>query len=84
MAMEKGLYAQVVMLHRNHLKITEESKNKMKINSSSRARLQDHSVGLILVLIILKKTLAHVNLTFIRKYFEGIIKHKIKIHLKCL
>ena len=84
MATEQGLYAQVVMLFRKDLKITEENIIKVKINSSCRTSLQHHSVGQILILIVLKFVLARVNLIFIRKYFKGMVKHKIKIYLKCL
>ena len=54
MSMEQVLYAQVVMLHRKDLNITEANKIKVKLNSSSKASLQDHSVGFILILIRLK------------------------------
>ena len=54
MAMEKGLYAQVVKISRKDLKFIAENRNKMKQNSSSKVNLQDHSVGLILTLIGLK------------------------------
>ena len=82
MAMEQGLYAQVVMLRRKDLNITEQNKNEMMINSSSRVSLQNHSVGLILILIGLKKIPAHVNLVSIGKYIKGMNKHNIQIHLK--
>ena len=84
MATEQGSYAQLVMLCRKDLNITEENENKMSINSSSKVSLQNHSVGLILVLVGLKKLLAHVNLIYIRKYLKCMTKHKIKIQLKCL
>ena len=84
MAMEQGLYSQAVMLRQNYLKITEEKKLKIKINSRSRVSLQDHSVGSILVFIVLKNILAHVNLIYINKYFKGMMKQKIQIHFKCL
>ena len=41
----------------------------MKLDSSSKVSLQDHSVGLILICVGLKKHLAHVNL--IRKIFQS-------------
>ena len=61
MATEQGLYAQVIMLRRNYLKITEED-SKMRINSSSRVSLQDTSFGVILVLVGLKKSTNEPNL----------------------
>ena len=84
MEMEQGLQAQVVMLHREYLKITEENKNKTRINSSSRVSLQDHSVGLILILILSRKKFAQVYVISKRNDFKGMMKNKIKIHLKCL
>ena len=42
------------MIRWKKLKITEENRNKTKINSSSTVSLQDHSVGLILILVGLK------------------------------
>ena len=77
MSVEQGLYAKVVMLCRKNLKITGANKNKMKINSSSRVSLKDHSVGLILVFIGLKKILSHVNLVSIGKSFKCMTKHNI-------
>ena len=59
-------------------------KIKIKLNSSSKVILQDHSVGLILIFILLKKYLAHVNLIFIGKAFKGMTKHNIQIHLESL
>ena len=82
--MEKGLYSQLVILCRKGLKITEENKNKNEINSSSKVSLQDNIVGLILILIVLKKILVHVNLSYLGKYFKGVTIHKIQIRLKCL
>ena len=46
--------------------------------------MQDPIVGLILILIGLKKILSHVNLSYIRKYFKVTTNHKIQRHLKCL
>ena len=77
MSMEYGLYARVLILSRKGLKIAEENKNKMKLNSSSKVSLQDCSIGLILVLIGLGKMLAHVNLISVGKYFKGMTKHRI-------
>ena len=54
MTLEQGLNAQMVMLRRKVLKINEANKNKMKLNSISKVILQDHNVGLILILIGLK------------------------------
>ena len=54
MAMEQGLYAQVVMLLRKDLEFIAANKNKLKLNSSSKVDIQDHSVVLILNLIGLK------------------------------
>ena len=62
----------------------KQIKIKMKLNSSSKVSLQYHSVGLILILIVLKKILAHVNLISIGKYFKGMTKHRIQIHSHCL
>ena len=56
----------------------------MKINSSFRVSMKYHSIVLILIFIGPKKLLSHVNLISIRQYLKGNIKHKIKIHLKCL
>ena len=72
------------MLRQKHLKVTKEKKKEKNINSSSRVSLQYHSVGLILILIGLKKLLSHVNLNYIRKSIKSMMKHKIKIHFKCL
>ena len=83
MATEQGLYAQVIMLSKKDLKITE-AKKKTKINSSSMVSLQDHSVGLILILIGLRKFLANVNLISIGKYIKCTTKQTIQIHLKRL
>ena len=82
MPMEQVLDAQVVMLHRKYLKITEANKNKIKLNSTSKVSLHDHSVGLILILVGLKKMLAHVKLVSIGKYFKYMMKHKIKYIFK--
>ena len=84
MSMEQGLYAQVVMLRQKDLKITEANKIKIEINLSSKVSLQYHSVGMILVLVLLKKLLSHVNQFSIGKYFKGVIIQKKQIHLKCL
>ena len=65
MATEQVLYAQVFMLFRKDLNITEANKNKIRINSSSRVSLQDHSVVLVFIFIRLKKCLVHVNLVSI-------------------
>ena len=48
MAMEQGLYAQVIMLCRKYLKLVETDGGEMKLNSISKVGLQDHNVGLIL------------------------------------
>ena len=74
MDVEQDLYSQLVMLLRKDLKITEEKKIKMKIDSSYRVSLKDHSVGLVLVLNGLRKILAHVNLVSIIKYFKLMMK----------
>ena len=79
MATEKGLYAQVFMLRRKYLKITGKNKNKMKLNPSSKASLQDHSVGLTLIFITFKKISAHLNLISTGKSIKGMTKHKIQI-----
>ena len=81
--MEQGLYAQVVMLCRKDLKIVEANKNKMTLNSSSKVRLQDHSIGLIFILIGLKKNSTR-ETDFYWEIFQRHEKHKIQIHLKCL
>ena len=54
-AMEQGLYVQVVLICQNNLKITEENQNKMEQNSSSKISLKDYSIGLVFILIGLKK-----------------------------
>ena len=72
------------MLHQNYLKNAEANKIKMMINSSSRVSLQDQSVGLVLVLIGLKKILAHMNLISTSKYIKGMTKHKVQTYFKCL
>ena len=82
--MEQDIYAQVFKICQKHLKITQANKDKMRVNSSSKVRLQDHSIGLVLVLFELKNILAHVNLTSIGKYFKGMTIQKIQIHLKYL
>ena len=51
MAMEQVLYAQVAMLLRKDLKSTRKNKNKIKLNSSSKVSLQDHSIGLMFIMI---------------------------------
>ena len=58
MATEQGLYAQVFMLCCRDLKISEVNENKMKIDIISKVSLKDHTNGLILILIGLKKLLA--------------------------
>ena len=73
-----SLFAESILISLKKIKI------KMKINSSSRVSIQDHSVGLILIFVELKKILAHVKLVYLRKYIKGMMKHKIKIHLKRL
>ena len=80
--MEQGLYAQVVMLCQNDLKITEEHRNEDKFNF--RVSLQDNRVGLILILIGLEKNLAYMNLISIRIFFKDMMKQRIKMNLKCL
>ena len=82
--MEQALYAQVFMPRQKDLNITEENRTKNGDNSSSGVSIQDHSVGLILILIGLRKILAYVNLIYIRKYFKIMMKHRIQIHLKYL
>ena len=52
--MGKLLYAQVVVLRRKDWNSLKQIKIKMKLNSSSKVYLQDHSVGFILTLIGLK------------------------------
>ena len=69
--MKQGLYAQFFILSQNSLKIIEVNRNKMKKNSSSRVRLQDPRVGLVLILIGLKEILAHVNLVSIGKSIKA-------------
>ena len=81
---EQVLYAQVVMLHQKDLKMSEENKNKANIKLNSRVSLQDHSVGFILILIVSKKSLAHVNLIYEKKSIKGMMKKNIQINLKCL
>ena len=74
---KQGLNAQVVIINFKDLKISEESRIKMKINSSFRVSLNDNSIGFILVLIRLKKSLANMNLIYLRKYIKCTIKQKI-------
>ena len=82
--MEQVLYAQVVMLLQNYLKITEENENKNrdKFKFQGQSARSQRWFGLDFGWI--EEILAHVNLIFIRKYFKGMMKHKIKIHSKCL
>ena len=56
----------------------------MRLNSSSTVSLKDHSVGLIFILIGLRKILVHVDLIYVGKSFKGMTIHKIQIHIKCL
>ena len=67
------------MILRKYLNTTETNKIKTKINSSSSVSLKYHSVGLILILIILKKILEHVSLISTGKCIKGMTKHKLKI-----
>ena len=82
MATEQGLYTQGVMLRRKYLNITEENKDKnedkFKFQGQSARSQRWFDLGFYLI----EKNSAHVNLISIRKYFKGIIKHKIKIHFK--
>ena len=78
MEIQQGLYAQVVMICQKDLKITEANGNKLKINSSSMISVQDHSVGSILIFIVLKKSLAHVNLVSMKKSIKFMMEYKIK------
>ena len=71
MLMTQGLYAQVVNIRRKYLELIAENRNKMKLNSSSKVNLQDHSVGSILTLIGLKYILAHLRLISIKKLFQS-------------
>ena len=48
----------------------------MKLNSSTKAILQDHSVDLISVLIGLRKQLAYMNLNYIGTSFRSMIIKK--------
>ena len=84
MAMEQGLYAQVVVLLRKYLKITEENRNKNEDKFKFQGWYARSQSWFDLGFIGLKKMLAQMNLIFIRKYFKVMMKHKIKIHLKCL
>ena len=84
MVMEKVLYAEVVMIRQKYLKNTEENKNKNK----NKFKLQGQSVRsqpwFDIDFYRIEENFAHLDLISIRKYFKGIMKHKIKIHLKCL
>ena len=84
MSTDQGLYAQVVILCRKYLKLTKEIKIKMELNSSFKISVQDHRIGLIMILVLLRKFLAHVILSSIQKSSKGMMKHKKKIHLKRL
>ena len=83
MTMEQGLYSQVVMIRRKDLNITEENRNKNedKFKFQGQSARSQHWFDLDFDWIEI--FLAHVNLISIRKYFKGMMKHKIKIHLKC-
>ena len=80
--MEQGLYAQVVMPFRKNLKSTEENKNtnedKFKFQYQSAISQRWFDIDLI----IWRKLLSHVNLSFIGKYFKGMTKSNIKIKFK--
>ena len=82
--MEKGSYAQVVMLRQNYLNITEENenKNKYKLKFQCQSEISQHFS--VLICIGWNKNIAHVNLISIRKSFKVIMKNKIQIHSKCL
>ena len=53
-AMEQGLYAQVVNICRKDLKFVATDKKKMKLNLSFKVYQQHHNNGLILTQILLK------------------------------
>ena len=48
MAMEQGLYVQVVKIRRKDLKFVATDKTKMKLTLSFKVNLQDHNDSLIL------------------------------------
>ena len=48
MAMEQGLYAQVIMLSPEGLKVLHHIGTKMKLNLSFKVNIQYHNDGLIL------------------------------------
>ena len=72
------------MLRTDDVKIADTNKNKTNINSSYKVSLQDHRIGLILIFIVPKKSLSHLNLISIGKYTKSMKKNRIKMHLNVL
>ena len=84
MSTEQRLYAKLVILNWKDLKTTEANKNKNEAKFNFQGQSARSQIWFDIDFDWNEKSLAHLNLSSMGKYFKGMPQHKIKTHLKYL